>query len=182
MPFKYSVQKIPELILIEPVIFRDKRGFFLETFKKSNFKKNGIKEDFVQGNYSYSNKNVIRALHYQLPPNAQGKLVSVIKGRVWDVAVDIRQNSPTFKQWVGVELNEENHRMFYIPPGFAHGFAVLSDYAYFVYDCTAEYSSKDEAGIIWNDKEIGVDWKINKPLLSGKDLSLPHLKDAKVFD
>ena len=181
MPFKFIKQRIPELIVIEPILFNDERGFFLETYKQSDFQKNGINEVFIQGNYSYSKKNVIRALHYQLSPNAQGKLVSVIKGNVWDVAVDIRKNSPTFKQWIGLELSENNHKMFYIPPGFAHGFAVLSDSAHFVYSCTKEYSFNDEAGIIWNDTQINIDWKIKNPMLSKKDLLLPALDEAKIF-
>jgi dTDP-4-dehydrorhamnose 3,5-epimerase len=182
MPFKFIKQRIPELIVIEPLIFYDNRGFFLETFKKSRFKENGIDEEFIQSNHSFSVKNVVRGLHYQLFPNAQGKLVRVLKGKVWDIAVDIRKHSPTFKQWVGVELTEENNKLFYIPRGFAHGFVVLSDSAHFTYDCTAEYSKKDEAGIIWNDQEIGIDWRVNEPILSEKDLSLPSFKDAKIFD
>lgn len=182
MPFEFTRLEIPDLVLIEPKVFIDPRGFFLETFKKSDFKNFGIADEFVQDNCSFSERNVIRALHYQLPPKAQGKLVSVLKGKVWDVAVDIRKNSPYFLKWLGMELNEENHRMFYIPPGFAHGFAVLSENAHFLYKCTEEYSPGFERGIRWNDPEINIQWPVAEPLISDRDRNLSLLKEAEIFE
>jgi dTDP-4-dehydrorhamnose 3,5-epimerase len=182
MPFIFTRLEIPDLVLIEPKVFTDSRGFFLETFKKSDFKTFGITYEFVQDNCSFSERNVIRALHYQLPPNAQGKLVSVLKGKVWDVAVDIRKNSPFFLKWIGMELSEENHRMFYVPPGFAHGFAVLSEEAYLIYKCTSEYSPGFERGIRWNDPEIGIQWPVAEPLISDRDRNLSLLKETEIFE
>ncbi len=182
MPFKFTRLEIPDLVLIKPKVFTDSRGFFLETFKKTDFKNFGIDSEFLQDNVSFSIKNVIRALHYQLPPKAQGKLVSVLKGKVWDVAVDIRKDSPTFLKWVGVDLSEDNHFMFFIPPGFAHGFAVLSEEAYFIYKCTAEYSPGLERGIRWDDPDINIDWPVKKPVISERDKSLPFLKNTEVFN
>ncbi|MCU0846295.1 MAG: dTDP-4-dehydrorhamnose 3,5-epimerase [Spirochaetes bacterium] len=181
MPFTSKNLEIKDVILIEPRVFPDGRGFFLESYKSSDFKKIGIPEPFVQDNHSLSVKGVLRGLHYQLPPKAQGKLVRVIKGAVIDVAVDIRKNSPTFKKWVAEELSEENHRMLYIPPGFAHGFAALTDDVHLLYKCTEEYSPECDRGIRWDDPEISVDWKIGKPIVSEKDEVLPLLKNAEVF-
>lgn len=169
MPFKFEKLEIADLILVTPRVFSDQRGLFMETYKASEFKANGIVEDFVQDNYSFSTKNVIRGLHYQKNPHAQGKLVRCIQGVIWDVGVDIREDSPTYLKWVGVEISNENKQMLYIPAGFAHGFAVLSDTAQICYKCTAEYNPEAEAGIIWNHKEIGIDWRISDPLLSQKD-------------
>jgi dTDP-4-dehydrorhamnose 3,5-epimerase len=182
MPFEFTRLEIPDLVLIEPKVFTDSRGFFLEIFKKLDFKKFGLDNEFVQDNYSFSIKNVIRALHYQLPPNAQGKLVSVLKGKVWDVAVDIRKNSPYFLKWLGLELSDENHRIFYIPPGFAHGFAVLSEEAHLIYKCTAEYSPGLERGIRWDDPEIDIQWPVAEPLISDRDRNLSLLKKAEIFE
>jgi len=181
MPFVFNKCEIPGLVIIEPRAFSDDRGFFLESYKKSDFVKNGIDVEFVQDNHSRSSKGVLRGLHYQKPPYAQAKLVRVLKGTVWDIAVDIRKNSPTYKKWIGVELSEENRRMFYIPEGFAHGFIALSDEVHLLYKCSNEYSPTSDAGIIWNDPEFAIDWPVEKPLLSEKDMILPYLKDAEVF-
>jgi len=177
----YKRLKIPDLILIQPKVFRDERGFFLEKYKQSDFEELGLPL-FKQDNYSFSRQGIIRGLHYQLPPDDQGKLVSVLKGSVWDVAVDIRKSSKTFSQWVGVELNEENNFSLYIPPGFAHGFAVLSKEARLLYKCTSEYSMPHERGLRFDDHDLNIDWKINNPILSSKDMKWPGIKSAEVFE
>jgi dTDP-4-dehydrorhamnose 3,5-epimerase len=183
MPFLFERLEIPDIVLVKPKVFSDQRGFFLETYKYSEFFKNGIKEYFVQDNHSKSVKNVLRGLHYQNNPKAQGKLVRCTKGRVWDVGVDIRKGSPYFGKWVGLELSEENFYMLYIPAGFAHGFCVLSDIAEVQYKCTEEYSIELDSGIRWDDPDININWPIRDPLLSEKDLKLPFLKDAIInFD
>ena len=171
---------IPDVILIEPKIHGDQRGFFMETYKKPLFYQNGIAIDFVQDNFSRSVKGTLRGLHYQLNPHAQGKLVRVFRGSVYDVAVDVRQDSPTLGQWVGAELSEENKKALYIPPGFAHGFYVLSDIAEFTYKCTSVYAPDSERGIIWNDPELDIQWPIdpNALILSEKDKNNPLFKDA----
>jgi dTDP-4-dehydrorhamnose 3,5-epimerase len=181
MPFVFNKCEIPGLVIVEPMAFGDDRGFFLESYKKSDFVKNGIDAEFLQDNHSLSSKGVLRGLHYQKPPYTQAKLVRVVKGTAWDVAVDIRKNSPTYKKWIGVELSEENLKMFYIPEGFAHGFLALTNEVHLLYKCSNEYSSTSDAGIIWNDPELAIDWPVEKPLLSDKDLILPFLKDAEVF-
>lgn len=179
MPFLFEKLHIEEVILIKPKVFEDERGFFLEAFKKSEFESFGIKYDFVQDNHSKSKKGVLRGLHYQLYPKAQGKLVRCLKGKIWDVAIDIRKNSPTYKKWVGVELSEENKFMLFIPPGFAHGFLALEDSEVF-YKATHEYDKDLDGGIIWNDKELNIAWPIDKePILSEKDKSLKPIKEAK---
>jgi dTDP-4-dehydrorhamnose 3,5-epimerase len=178
MPFNFERLRIPDLILIEPKVFQDKRGFFMESYKYSEFKKAGIKDYFVQDNHSYSRKGVIRGLHYQNPPRAQGKLIKVITGEIFDVAVDIRKGSPTYGKWEAVILSAENKKMLYIPPGFAHGFCTLSEFAEVLYKSTDEYAPECEAGIIWNDPDININWPIKNPILSEKDLLLPSLKDA----
>jgi len=178
MPFKFQRLEIPDVILVEPEVFSDERGFFMETYKLSDFLAFGISERFVQDNHSRSVRGVLRGLHYQNPPKAQGKLVRVIRGEVFDVAVDIRKGSPTYGKWVGVRLSEENRLMLYIPPGFAHGFCVLSPKAEVVYKCTEEYDPHAEAGIIWNDREIGIEWPTKNPIISPKDASWPPLKEA----
>jgi dTDP-4-dehydrorhamnose 3,5-epimerase len=175
MPFSFRPLTIPEVLLIEARRFRDERGFFLETYKRSEFVANGITEAFVQDNYSYSVKGVLRGLHYQKPPQAQGKLVFVLQGEVFDVAVDIRSGSATYGRWVGEVLSEENGRMLYVPPGFAHGFCVLSAEAGVAYKVTAEYAAELDTGIIWIDPDIGVEWPIHAPILSPKDAVLPPL-------
>jgi len=181
VPFDFKTLDIDGLMLIQPRVFFDERGFFMESYKDSDFRACGIDFVFCQDNHSLSKKNVIRGLHYQLNPKAQGKLVRVIKGAVWDVAVDIRKTSPTYKKWFGLELSDINNAMFFIPPGFAHGFAALTDDTHLVYKCTAEYDPKLDAGIRWDDPDIGVAWPVTDPVVSGKDRVLPFLKDAVVF-
>ena len=178
MPFHFKNLSIPEVILIEPVVLRDGRGFFMEIYKYSDFSKVGIKEYFVQCNYSRSSKDVLRGLHYQKNPKAQGKLVHCIRGSILDVAVDIRKGSPTFGKWVSSELSYENNHMLYIPPGFAHGFLVLSESADVIYKCTSEYSPENDRGIIWNDPDINISWPVKMPIISEKDKRHPFLKDA----
>lgn len=178
MPFLFRKLEMPEIIVVEPKVFRDGRGFFMETYKQSDFAAAGIRESFVQDNHSRSSRNVLRGLHYQKAPNAQGKLVRCISGKILDVAVDIRKGSPTFGHWVGEELSEDNGLMLYIPPDFAHGFVVLSDMAEIVYKCTKEHSPADERAIIWNDPDIGINWPVREPILSGKDAESPLLRDA----
>lgn len=160
---------IPEVLLIEPDVFGDQRGFFLETWNRERYQAAGFPDvDFVQDNHSRSSKWVLRGLHFQLN-HPQGKLVQVVTGSVFDVAVDVRVGSPTFGQWVGHKLTEENHRQLWVPPGFAHGFCVLSDMVDFTYKCTDYYYPDDEGGVAWNDPEIGIDWPLDAPTLSAKD-------------
>ena len=153
----------------------------MESYKQSDFKNAGISDNFVQDNFSYSTKGVLRGLHYQLPPFAQGKLVRVLQGAIWDVAVDIREDSPTFKQWLGMELSEDNAEALYIPVGFAHGFVVLSKIATVFYKATAEYSKKAECGIVWNDPQLNINWPVKNPVLSEKDAAYPVLADVAMF-
>ena len=181
MPFSFSETTLPEVQLIEPRVFPDDRGFFLEYYKKSDFVANGITENFFQDNHSRSTRGVLRGLHYQLNPAAQGKLVRCISGEIWDVAIDIRRSSPHFGKWVGYCLSAENKRMLYIPAGFAHGFFTLSEIAEITYKVTAEYNPKCDRGIIWNDPQIGITWPSAGVLVSAKDAGLPLLKDAEVF-
>jgi len=184
LPFEFIKTDIPEVILVKPVVFKDNRGFFMETYKKSNFEKVGINTDFVQDNHSKSIKGVLRGLHYQNEPFAQGKLVRCIRGKIFDVAVDIRKGSPTFGKWIGYELSEENKLMLWIPKGFAHGFLTLSEEAEVIYKVSGEeYSPQYDAGIIWNDPDIGIKWpldNIDEVLLSDKDKNLPNLKNADI--
>jgi dTDP-4-dehydrorhamnose 3,5-epimerase len=178
MPFEFKTLEIDGLMLIRPQIFGDDRGFFLELYKHTDFVQGGVKEHLVQDNYSKSSKGVLRGLHYQKSPKAQGKLVMCLKGKIYDVAVDIRKGSSQYGKWVGAELSEENRLMFYVPPGFAHGFQVLSDTAEVMYKCTNEYSPVDDRGIIWNDPDINISWPLKDPVLSGKDKIHPYLRDA----
>jgi dTDP-4-dehydrorhamnose 3,5-epimerase len=168
---------LPGAVVIEPQVFGDPRGFFYESYNQAKYVAAGITASFVQSNVSRSSKGVLRGLHYQWP-NPQGKLVSVLEGEVYDVAVDIRRGSPTFGQWAGVMLTADNHRHFWIPEGFAHGFCVLSDYATFTYQCTALYDAKADASIRWDDASLGIDWPISEPQLSEKDLKAPLLADV----
>ena len=177
MPFSFKRLEIPEIILIESKSFSDERGFFLENFKQSVFHKNGIKTSFIQDNFSHSAKSVLRGLHYQKNPKAQAKLISVLRGKIFDVAVDIRKNSPTFGKWVGEILSQANI-MIFIPEGFAHGFCVLSDNADIFYKVNQEYSPELDSGFIWNDPEAAIKWPIDKPIISEKDQKLPLLKNA----
>jgi dTDP-4-dehydrorhamnose 3,5-epimerase len=184
VPFTFTRLDIPDVLLIEPRVFPDDRGFFLESYKASAFVEIGITDRFVQDNHSLSTRGVLRGLHYQLPPHAQGKLVRVVEGAVWDVAVDIRQGSATFGRWVASKLSAENHRMLYIPPGFAHGFLTLSDRAQFVYKCTAEYDKNSEAGVRWDDRRLAIEWPQAPQtfVVSDKDAALPALCDAALFE
>lgn len=176
---------IPEVLIIEPKIFGDRRGYFFESFSERDFRAQVREVKFVQDNESKSCYGVVRGLHFQLPPHAQSKLVRVVRGKVLDVAVDIRTGSSTFGKHVAVELSDENHRQLFIPKGFAHGFAVLSDEAVFQYKCDDFYFPEYEGAIAWDDPEIGIDWKIpaDKVLLSAKDKNHPMLKEApQLFD
>lgn len=179
MPFEFIKTEIPDVILIQPRVFGDHRGFFMETYKYSDFASNGIKERFVQDNHSRSSYGVVRGLHYQINPKAQGKLVRCLSGRILDVAVDIRTGSPSFGKWVSFELNEENRHMLYVPAGFAHGFSVLSDTCEVHYKTTDEYSPEHERSIVWDDKDLGIDWKITEASLAEKDAGAPCLKNAE---
>ena len=160
--------ELPGVMILEPKVFGDARGFFLETWNRARYEQAGIAADFVQDNLSFSGKRTLRGLHFQ-NPNAQGKLVQVIQGEVYDVAVDIRQGSPTFGKWVGITLSAENSRQLFIPAGFAHGFCVTSESALFSYKCTDFYNPKAEVSIIWNDPDIGIDWPVMEPELSEND-------------
>jgi len=179
MPFTFKKLNIPDVMLVESKVFPDTRGYFLESFKESDFKNNGINTKFVQDNFSHSIKGVLRGLHYQKNPKAQAKLVITLRGEIFDVAVDIRKGSPTYGNWVGQILSEDNHELLYIPEGFAHGFCVLSEEADVLYKVTQEYSLENEMGIIWNDSEINIEWPIQNPILHEKDSKLPSLKDAE---
>lgn len=171
--------KLPGVVIIEPKVFGDHRGFFLETFQSERYKEDaGIDLPFVQDNHSRSSKGVLRGLHFQIK-RPQGKLVRVVRGEVLDVAVDVNPDSPTFGQHEAVILSEDNHRQFWVPPGYAHGFVVLSEVADFEYKCTDYYDPSDEGGVLWNDTNIGIDWKIENPKLSEKDLALPSLSSLK---
>lgn len=179
MPFEFERQKIKDVILIKPKVFGDNRGFFMETYKKSDFVANGIDVDFNQDNHSKSMAHVLRGLHYQEEPYGQAKLVRCGRGRIYDVAVDIRPQSPTFGQYVKVELSEENKYMLYIPVGFAHGFVVLSDEAELIYKASGEYNPSADRGLLWCDKDINIDWEIDfEPILSEKDKAQPILKEV----
>lgn len=180
MPFEFKKTKIEDVIVVSPKVFGDNRGFFLESYKKSEFVNNRITIDFVQDNHSKSTKGVLRGLHYQTSPKAQAKLVRCTKGKIFDVAVDIRKSSPTFGKWVGEILSEENKKMLFIPAGFAHGFVVLSEEAELLYKASDEYSPQNDKGIKWNDPDININWGIDfTPLVSEKDNNQPFLKDVK---
>ena len=181
MPFEIIDTEISEVKIVKPKVFEDVRGFFLEFYKKSDFEKAGLNVEFVQDNHSKSVKGVLRGLHFQEKPYEQGKLVRCIKGKIFDVAVDLRPDSPYFKKWVGVELSEENKLMLWIPPGFAHGFLTLSEEAEIIYKVShSEYSTAYDRGIIWNDQDIDIKWPletIDNLILSEKDKKLPTLKE-----
>lgn len=182
MPFEFQRMPIPEVILIKPKVFMDDRGFFMETFKQGDFNAHGINESFLQDNHSLSTrKGVLRGLHYQLDPHAQGKLVRVISGKVFDVAVDLRQGSPTFGKWVSAELSSDNKHLFWIPPGFGHGMLVLEENTHLLYKCTAEYAPESERYIRWDDPDINIDWPIkDNLLLSEKDAAGVFLQQAEI--
>ncbi len=180
---KFIPSAIPDVILVEPTVFGDQRGFFMETWQRQTFAENGIDYDFVQDNHSKSSQGILRGLHYQIQ-HPQGKLVRVVEGTVFDVAVDMRISSPTFGQWVGYELSAENHRILWVPPGFAHGFYVMSNTAEFVYKCTDYYAPEYERSVLWNDPDLAIDWHlVNEvpPVLSDKDAKAVTFKDADKF-
>lgn len=180
MPFEFERLEIEGLVLIKPKVFGDNRGFFIESYKKSDFVKNGIDCEFVQDNHSKSTKGVLRGLHYQAEPKTQAKLIRCSKGKIYDVAVDLRPNSKTFGKWVRVELSEENKYMFFIPKGFAHGFVVLSDEAEILYKTDNEFSQEHDRGLLWCDENINIDWNIDfEPILSDKDKIQPKLTEIK---
>lgn len=178
MPFEFEKQKIEDIILVKPTVYGDNRGFFMESYKKSEFIKNGIDVDFIQDNHSKSSRYVLRGLHYQAKPHAQAKLVRCVKGKIYDVAVDLRKTSKTFGQYVKVELSEENKQMLFIPKGFAHGFVVLSNEAEIIYKSGQEYAPNSDRGVLWSDKDLNIDWEIDfEPILSEKDKIQPKFKD-----
>ncbi|MBQ7287997.1 MAG: dTDP-4-dehydrorhamnose 3,5-epimerase [Candidatus Gastranaerophilales bacterium] len=181
MPFEFIKQKIEDVILIKPKVFNDNRGFFMESYKKSDFFKNGITVEFNQDNHSRSAAKVLRGLHYQIKPYEQAKLVKCLKGKIYDVAVDIRPNSKTFGRYIKVELSEDNKQMLFIPEGFAHGFVVLSNEAEISYKTSGEYNPQADRGILWNDKDININWEIDfEPILSDKDKTQPTLKEINL--
>jgi dTDP-4-dehydrorhamnose 3,5-epimerase len=175
---KFLPTDIDGVLLVEPDVFRDPRGFFLETFHARKYREGGIAADFVQDNHSRSGRGTLRGLHSQLR-RPQGKLVRAVRGEIFDVAVDLRPGSKTFGRWTGATLSEENFRQIWVPPGFAHGFCVLSEMAEVEYKCTDFYDKGDEIGILWNDPAIGIDWPVEEPLLSAKDAALPRLSEVR---
>lgn len=177
MPFSFEHTPIDGLVVAHPQRFEDDRGWFMESYRYSLFSQAGIPDTFVQDNYSRSGAGVVRGLHFQLPPHAQGKLIWVVRGRVWDVAVDLRSESETYRQWYGMEISEDNQVLFYIPPGFAHGFCALTDDTRFHYKCTAEYDQASERGIRFDDPDLGVDWPVEHPVVSDRDAALPTFAD-----
>ena len=179
MPFQFERLEIPDIILIKAKHFVDDRGFFLETYKQSEFAESGIPWNFVQDNRSHSAGGVLRGLHYQIHPRAQGKLVMALTGEVFDVAVDIRQGSPTYGRWVSATLSAGSFNMLYVPVGFAHGFCVLSEQADVLYRVTDDYAADLERGIRWDDPQIGINWPIAEPILSARDAQLPLLSNAE---
>ena len=181
MPFEFQKLELEGVVLVKPKVFGDNRGFFMESYKKSEFFENGITVEFNQDNHSKSGAHVLRGLHYQAKPFAQAKLVRCSKGRIFDVAVDLRPNSKTFKKYVKVELSEDNKHMLFIPEGFAHGFVVLSDEAELLYKASGEYNPLADRGLLWNDKDINIDWEIDfEPILSQKDMVQPSLKEINL--
>lgn len=178
MGFEFIKQEIPEVVLIKPKVFGDNRGFFMETYKKSEFYANGIEIEFNQDNHSKSTAHVLRGLHFQKAPYGQAKIVRCTRGRIYDVAVDIRPESKTFGKYVKIELSEDNKQMLFIPEGFAHGFVVLSEEAELNYKASGEYAPQADCGVIWNDKDINIDWEIDfEPILSEKDTKQKTLKE-----
>lgn len=176
---KIRSTEIPEVLLVEPRVFKDSRGFFLETYHAEKYRESGLAVTFVQDNHSKSVFGTLRGLHSQRN-QPQGKLVRCIEGSIWDVAVDVRRGSPTFEQWVGYELTADNFLQLYVPEGFLHGFCVLSDVAQVEYKCTDFYASDDELSVVWNDPDLGIAWPIDEPVLSEKDARAPKLRE--VFD
>jgi dTDP-4-dehydrorhamnose 3,5-epimerase len=183
LPLKVTTTPLSGVLILEPKVFGDARGFFFESYNENAMHDAGIRERFVQDNHSYSAKNVIRGLHYQIRPHAQGKLVRVAVGEVFDVAVDLRRSSPTFGKWYGVRLSGENFKMLWIPPGFAHGFQALSDGAHVLYKATDFYHPECERTLAWNDPEVGIDWPLDgEPVVSAKDRQGSSFQDAEKFE
>ena len=181
MNFKFTKTFIESVIVVEAKPFRDERGFFMESYKFCDFFANGICDNFVQDNHSFSTQNVIRGLHFQSDPTQQAKLVRCVKGEIYDVAVDLRKSSPTFGKFFGINLSAQNFTMLYIPKGFAHGFSTISADAEVLYKTSDNYDPKSEGGIRWNDPELAIDWKVKNPIISAKDDILPLFKDTKIF-
>ncbi|MCH7685548.1 MAG: dTDP-4-dehydrorhamnose 3,5-epimerase [Planctomycetes bacterium] len=183
MPFQFKKLEIPEVLLVEPRIFSDSRGFFMETYKRSEFVANGIPDLFVQDNHSHSTKGTLRGLHYQKLPQAQGKLVMAVKGEIFDVVVDIRRGSPHYGHWVGEVLSATNHWMLWVPAGFAHGFCVLSETADVFYKCTDFYHPEHERTLLWNDPDVNIQWPLQgEPILSDKDRNGTLLSEIETFE
>lgn len=177
MPFTFSRSEIEGVIVVEPRVFLDDRGFFMETYKMPDFVAAGITAPFVQDNHSRSTKGILRGLHFQKPPFAQGKLVRATVGEIFDVAVDIRKGSPTYGRWVGIILSEDNKKMLWVPAGFAHGFQVLSDIAEVMYKVTSVYAPHAESGVVWNDEDLDIHWPIKDAVLAQRDKEWPRFKD-----
>lgn len=171
---------LPGVLLLQPAVFGDDRGWFMETFNAARFREHGLPEEFVQDNHSFSTRGVVRGLHYQLE-QPQGKVVRCTRGKILDVAVDIRRNSPHFGKWTAAELTAENHHMLWVPPGFAHGFSVLSDDAEVLYKCTTLWHPASDRSLLWNDPELAIDWRVETPSISPKDAAAPTLAKAEVF-
>jgi dTDP-4-dehydrorhamnose 3,5-epimerase len=174
---KFIKTDLPEVIVIEPNVFGDNRGYFLETYRKDLFFQNGIKVDFIQDNFSFSKKNILRGIHFQEEPYSQDKLVRLVEGEVFDVAVDLRRNSPNFGKWVAEHISEENKKMMFVPKGFGHGFCVISEQVKFEYKCSAYYNPESERTILWDDPTLSIKWPITNPILSNKDEIAPTFKD-----
>lgn len=177
MPFRFNATELPGLLLIEPLVFSDERGFFLETYKHSEFAAHGVGAYFVQANQSRSSRGTLRGLHFQKPPEAQAKLIRALDGEIYDVVVDIRGGSPTFGKWQGLHLSAENKRMLYAPAGFAHGFCVVSEVADIAYMTSAEYAPAHEGGIAWDDPDLKIVWPVEDPQLSTRDRGWPRLRE-----
>ena len=178
MAFRFTPTSIPTVIVIEPLIIPDDRGFFVETYKRSEFAANGITDTFIQCNQSRSVRGTLRGLHYQRSPKSQGKLVHVLYGEIYDVAVDLRADVSTYGKWTAVPLSSQNKKILYVPPGFAHGFCVISDEAEVSYMTSEEYAPSLEGGVLWNDPDLNIVWPITEPQLSDRDRAWPRLKDA----
>ncbi len=182
MPFTFTPVKSPKgLIIITPYVFNDERGFFAEVYRKDEFVKAGIKEDFIQDNHSRSTKGVLRGLHFQVDPHEQSKIVRCVRGEIFDAAVDLRKRSPTFGEWYGIVLSEENKKMFYIPKGFAHGFSTLSETAEVIYKVDDLYSREDERGIRFDDPKLVIEWRVANPIVSSKDMALPKFDEEEEY-
>jgi dTDP-4-dehydrorhamnose 3,5-epimerase len=179
VPFKSRTLEIPDVIVVEPAVFSDNRGFFAETYKASDFRNMGIPDSFVQDNHSLSAKGVLRGIHYQLHPKSQGKLVRVVRGAVYDVALDMRKGSPYYGKWVAVVLSEDNRHMLWVPPGFGHGFQALQDGAEVLYKTTEEYDPSLDRGLLWCDSELAIPWPLKDAILSPKDAGLPAFRKAE---